>query len=121
MTIPMDGWQHASGTESEPQGEDLTESSTPILVEPVYGDRPAATLPDSVRLWLREIGQFPRLSREQEQALAQRIEQGDHGDIYRQPWPDAWLWRKRDSTRHLFTTGPASRPDYFSRTFGNAT
>jgi hypothetical protein len=62
MTMTMDGWQHASGTESEPQGEDLAESSTPILAEPAHGDRPADALPDSVRLWLREIGQFPRLT-----------------------------------------------------------
>src|SRR5260370_14620650 len=78
MTIPMGGRQPASGPESEPQGEDLIESSTPILAEPARGDRSADALTDSVRLWLREIGQFPRLSREQEQALAQRIEQGDH-------------------------------------------
>ena len=61
----------------QPQGEDLTESSTSILAEPARGDRPADASSDSVRLWLREISQFPRLSWAQEQALAKRIEQGD--------------------------------------------
>src|SRR5260370_2840937 len=78
MTMTMNGWQHASGTESEQQGEDLIESSIPLLAEPAHSDRPADTLADGGRLWLREIGQFPRLSWAQEQVLAQRIEQGDH-------------------------------------------
>src|SRR5260370_33106387 len=63
---------------AQPQGEDLTESSTPIPAGTARGDRSADASSDSVRLWLREIGQFPRLSWAQEQALAQRIEQGDH-------------------------------------------
>ena len=63
---------------TQPQGEDLTESSTPIPAGTARGDRSADASSDSVRLWLREIGQFPRLSWAQEQALAQRIEQGDH-------------------------------------------
>src|SRR5260370_39326283 len=63
---------------AQPQGEDLTESSTPILAGPARGDRSADASSDSVRLWLREIDQFPRLSWAQEQVLAQRIEQGDH-------------------------------------------
>src|SRR5258708_24416065 len=66
----------SGGEMMQPQGEDLTESSTSILAEPARGDRPADASSDSVRLWLREISQFPRLSWAQEQALAKRIEQG---------------------------------------------
>jgi len=57
----------------EPTAEEEAHSNTPIDLDEGLSD---ALLGDSVRLYLREIGQVPLLTADQEKRLAQAIERG---------------------------------------------